>query len=179
MKQSVYSKDGFSLIELVVVMAILGILAVTATPKFIDLAHDSRGEILESIGGAMNSGLALIHARAIIDNEHQETGIIQIAGVEIPLYNGYPSVRGRDSFVKINEQVKAWLEIDAVDRNTANKDRNAAVFFTDKSTANSYIYIFFIADYDHKRTIKCHVRYENPMTKTPEKSTITIETSEC
>lgn len=170
---------GFTLIELVVIIVILGILAVTAAPKFIDLTSDSRAATLEAVGGAMASGLQLINSRAIIDNEYLDTGVIQIAGVEIPLYNGYPSVRGQDGFIKLNAQVKAWLEIDAVDRNTANRNRDAAPFFTDKSTANNYIYIFLIDDYDQKGTIKCHVRYDNPKTATPEKPTITVETSEC
>lgn len=179
MRHTVDSKNGFTLIELVVVIVILSLLAVTAAPKFIHFTSDSKSATLEAIGGAMASGLQLIHSRAIIDSEDVGTGVIQISGIDIPLYNGYPSVRGRDSFVKINEQVKAWLEIDAVDRNTANKDRNAATFFTDKSTRNSYIYIFFTTDYEQKGTIKCHVRYENPRTTLPQKPTITIETTEC
>lgn len=179
MRPAVKRSSGFTLIELVVVIVMLGILAVTAAPKFIDLTTDSKAATLEAIGGAMGSGLALINARAIIDNEHSGTGIIQIAAVDIPLYNGYPSVRGTDSFPDQNAQVKAWLEIDAVDRNTANLNREAAPFFTDKSTANNYIYIFFIEDYDQKSTIKCHVRYENPVTTNPQKPVITIETSQC
>ena len=75
--------------------------------------------------------------------------------------------------------MKAWLEIDAVDRNTANRNRDAAPFFTDKSTANNYIYIFLIDDYDQKSTIKCHVRYENSEKGIPKKPVITIETREC
>ncbi|KGJ93800.1 Tfp pilus assembly protein FimT/FimU [Colwellia psychrerythraea] len=179
MRQLAYKTKGFTLIELVVVIVILGILAVTAAPKFIDLTRDTKAATLEAIGGAMASGLQLINARAIIDNQQLGTGIIQIAGVDIPLYNGYPSVRGADSFPDQNAQVKAWLEIDAVDRNTANFNRDAAPFFTDKSTANNYIYIFFIEDYDQKSTIKCHVRYENPVTLVPENPTITVNTSEC
>ena len=173
------STHGFTLIELTVVIVILGILAVTVAPKFIDLTSDSRAATLEAVGGAMASGLQLVNSRAIIDNEHLGTGLIKIAGVDIPLYNGYPSVRGRDSFIKLNAQVKAWLEIDAVDRNTANRNRDAAPFFTDKSTANNYIYIFLIDDYDQKSTIKCHVRYENSENGTPKKPVITIETIEC
>jgi MSHA pilin protein MshA len=179
MRERVKTNHGFTLIELVVVIVLLGILAVTAAPKFINLTNDSRSAVLESIGGSMSSGLALINARAIIDDEHSGTGLIQIAGVDVPLYNGYPSVRGVDSFVDINAQVKAWLEIEVVDRDTANANRDASVFFTDKSTPNNYIYIFYTADYDDKRTIKCHVRYENPVTPTPQKPTITVETSEC
>lgn len=175
-----YRKNGFTLIELVVVIVILGILAVTAAPKFIDLTSDSKAATLEAIGGAMKGGLQLIHSRAIIDDEDTETGIIQIAGVDIPLYNGYPSVRGQDSFVEINAQVKAWLDIDAVDRDTADIDRDAAVFFTDKSTDNNQIFIFFTSDYDQKSVdFKCHVLYENPITTTPTKPTISVEISEC
>ena len=142
MAQLNYRENGFTLIELVVVMVILAILAVTVAPKFISLTHDSRAAVLESIGGSMESGLQLIHSRAIIDNQQIGEGLIQIAGVPIPLYNGYPSVRGTDSFPVQNTQVKAWLEIDAVDRNTAFRNRDAAPFFTDKSSANNYIYIF-------------------------------------
>jgi len=180
MRTQIKTKGGFTLIELVIAMVIIAILAIAAAPKFIDLTRDSKGATLEFIGGSMNSGLALIYASAIINNEHLDTGAIQIDGVDVPLYNGYPSVRGRDSFVKINEQVKAWLEIDAVDRNTANKDRDAAVFFTDKSTRNNQIFIFYSADYDQKSiNFKCHIRYENPETIPAKKPTVTIETNEC
>jgi MSHA pilin protein MshA len=182
MRHTVYSKNGFSLIELVVVIVILGLLAVTVVPKYIDLTRNSKAAILESIGGSMASGLQLIYSSAFIKGQHEGTGLIQVTGEDIPLYNGYPSVRGRDSFEDINIQVKAWLEIDTVDRDTANSNRDAAVFFTDKSTRNSYIYIFFTDDYDQKSTIKCHVRYENPIVpknSTPLKPVVTIETSEC
>jgi len=176
---AVKNQNGFTLIELIIVIVILGVLAITAAPKFIDLTNDTKAATLEAVGGAMASGLLLINSRAIIDNEQIGTGIIQISGVDIPLYNGYPSVVGTDSFPAQNAQVKAWLEIDAVDRNTANFNRDAAPFFTDKSTANNYIYIFFIEDYDQKSTIKCHVRYENAVTISPQKPTITVETSDC
>ncbi|WP_392340557.1 type II secretion system protein [Moritella marina] len=154
--------NGFTLIELVIVIVVLGILAATAIPKFINLRHDSRAATLESIKGTMESALQLVRARAQMENQTSGNGEIEINGVKVPLYNGYPSVDGRDTFPELNAQVKAWIEIDSVDRNTAFGDRNAANFFTDRARRYNQIFIFFMTDYDSKGVnFQCQIRYEN------------------
>ncbi|WP_064603822.1 prepilin-type N-terminal cleavage/methylation domain-containing protein [Photobacterium sp. J15] len=50
-------KNGFTLIELVVVTVVLGILAVTAAPRFLNLQSDARNSALEGLKGAVISGL--------------------------------------------------------------------------------------------------------------------------
>jgi MSHA pilin protein MshA len=59
---------GFTLIELVIVIVILGILAVIAAPKFIDISTDARISVLESIRGNMKSVASLVNMKGNIDN---------------------------------------------------------------------------------------------------------------
>lgn len=57
---------GFTLIELVVVIVILGVLAATAAPKFIDLTSDAKIATLNSIKGTMKSTINLVKSKALV-----------------------------------------------------------------------------------------------------------------
>ncbi|HLF98637.1 MAG TPA: type II secretion system protein [Methylococcaceae bacterium] len=56
------TQRGFTLIELVVVIVILGILAVTALPKFIDLSGEASQAAVDGVAGAISSAAAVNYA---------------------------------------------------------------------------------------------------------------------
>ena len=89
-------QGGFTLIELVVVIVILGILAVTAAPKFLDIQGDARESALEGVKGAMQGAASMIYAKSALEGEEKtdyaatDGPSVVYDGTTIGTHNGYP-----------------------------------------------------------------------------------------
>ncbi|HHC7356384.1 TPA: type II secretion system protein, partial [Vibrio campbellii] len=85
-------QGGFTLIELVVVIVILGILAVTAAPRFLNLQDDARNSALEGLKGAMAGAAGITYGKAAIDGkEALSSAALTIKSTDdLAIAYGYP-----------------------------------------------------------------------------------------
>lgn len=102
----VKKNDGFTLIELIVVIVILGILSAAAAPKFINLQSDAKIACLQGLKGAIHSANNLVRGKAIIqgvdmnigwvpkaDNpnatDYEKTPYVEVDGIRYGMNKGY------------------------------------------------------------------------------------------
>lgn len=80
-------QKGFTLIELIVVIVVLGILAVFAAPKYLSFTKDAARASVEGVGGAIESVSELYFGKAVVANVENES---QAFINNVQLTYGYP-----------------------------------------------------------------------------------------
>lgn len=100
---------GFTLIELIIAIVILGILAVTAAPKFINLQGDARSSTVKAMKGAVEAASSMAHSKAIIAGKDKARyAPITVDNVGVDLIYGYPAATANGIGNVINAPSSEW-----------------------------------------------------------------------
>jgi len=170
-------QQGFTLIELVIVIIILGILSVIAAPKFLSLGSEAQASSLEGVAGSIASMNQIVHSKTQIDgiadkqdcdgtcnnhpnwDRHVGYFYVDVSGTRLYVSDGYPKPKGTsqtNTIVGDNFKSVMGLSDDDFVFGTGDNGSFAAVpkKFADK-----------LADIQSGK-FKCHVEYRSPIPST-------------
>ena len=167
-------QQGFTLIELVIVIIILAILSVIAAPKFLSLSHEAQTSSLEGVAGSIASMNQIVHSKTQIDgiadvkdcsydcNGHPNWDsiigyyFVDVSGTKLYVSDGYPMAAGTsqtNTIVGDNFKSVMGLSDDDFVFGTGDNGSFAAV---PKKFAHK------LADIQTGK-FKCHVEYRSPV----------------
>ena len=156
--------SGFTLIELIVVIVILGILAVTAAPKFMNLQGDAKAASLKGVQAALNSAKSMVYAKALLNSsEKKDATTVTVNGNSVDVVYGYPAAT--------EDALSLVLDVDFNnDYKLVEETGKAHIYILDPGAADA-------SSYDQYKE-KCEVLYTQA-TNADTPATAVAKTTDC
>jgi len=144
-------KTGFTLLELVIVIVILGILAVTAAPRFLNYQRDSHETVSHASFSAFSTAINMYHSQWLVEGEPDFDQTVGYGVGDIyPSITGYPiavnqlplssgaSLRGDDCVSLWNALMNTDLTIRRHGSSVFPSEHNIVAWYTDAPSCYYY-----------------------------------------
>ncbi|KXO09522.1 MSHA pilin protein MshA [Moritella sp. JT01] len=119
--------SGFTLIELVITIIVLGVLAATAIPRFINLRGDAKKAAVENFYGSLQETVNLLHMKAQIKNKLGSDITIETDYGDYQFYRGYPETKSEATTPNLYF-IETFLALGTPDHVTKNNTTRAATY---------------------------------------------------
>ncbi len=133
------NQSGFTLIELIMVIVILGILSAFALPKFADLSGSAEDATIEGARAAIRSSAAIVHAQFLARGSTDTS--LTLEGETVNIVEGYPDAETIDDAADIESADFSITLVTAADAviiaATSAVDGDPCVKYTESAASSS------------------------------------------